>query len=126
MKKLLFILILALVSTLGYAQKAPDISGIWAASNGATLTIVQKGKKVNWVHEDSGFKYVAQGSWFAKQEVFLISVQRTNKVDKCLTHLRVQLTIFSDTKAQFEESAMDGKCDVKIGYRNSYTLTKSN
>jgi len=127
MKKLSLVLLVALMlsGVIGKAQNAPDVSGFWSLSNGAAIKISQNGGKVSWTLQDGCCNYSSEGKWKTEEGgYFSVVVERKSKSNSCITYLKVKMTPLTDTKMQFEESAMDQNCDVKLGYKNSFTMQK--
>jgi len=124
MKKIMLVFVaVILFSFVGNAQ-TPDIAGLWTASNGSAIKISQNGDKVSWNLQDGGFTYTADGKWNASKGYFSVAIERKSKTNGCVTWLKVKFTPLNDTTAQFEESAMDQNCDLKLGYKNTFTFRK--
>jgi hypothetical protein len=132
MKKSLMVLFLSLFANiLLYSQTIPYIEGKWNVSNGSSIDIRQikprpstRYSRISWFESDKGFFYNARGEWNSRG-YFEVDVQRKSRKNGCITYLFMVIKLASGNKTgTLEESAKDNKCDLRIGYKQRFTIEK--
>ena len=129
------VLLLSLFANILVYSQAPDIAGRWNVSNGSELNIRQSrnyksgvgfiaSSNISWSGSDSGFFYIAKGKWNSKG-YFEVNVERKSRQNGCVTFLFMVIKLDSGNKTgTLEESAKDNKCDLRIGYKQKFTIRK--
>jgi hypothetical protein len=102
---------------------APDISGAWLLSDGSVIDITQDASNhLSWPGIDSGFTYSTTAEWDGER--FDGVTVRKNRSNGCCTELRILLTTQPDGTATIDSSALDNNCDLRVGFKEHFTLRR--
>lgn len=105
-----------------HREDAPDLSGAWLVTNGVVIDVSQVGSTISWTDQDDGFTYATEAEWDGA--TFRGVLARTSKRSGCSTDLSVQLTPKPDGAVTLETKALDDKCGLRIGFSETFTLTR--